>query len=363
MANKFVHAAARTVVIDLDGAEFLGEELIPVVSIPLRQCCLVFRNFEGRRAEPVGIFPMREAIRLASGEGDDFIKPLDVCVPIGLPNLKNEHTLTVLKQCARQWVSGGRNDVDLDITHMVPLFLESAQCVVDSLTKKPDLMVAFTALVRTLALCCHQFDFFRKTVATLAASFDTEVTQRALCETLQRNATTRQGDGLASQMDSTPPAYLLAESFLVGKEGGRTHPAVVRNLTEATAFVQLRNLSKWGGIQFALPGKYTITPTNRGMGLILDQEWRLTVGPLGPMANVMCDLADPDCRWSYSSADETPVEAVGLEEPFTVTVSRGERTVTLAKADRVHASFPLAEDEAPLIGFKYVDLVIAFEPR
>ena len=180
-----------------DKAAFQGDDTMHAMSMtgdlaemPRKKCCIVFRDFErskyGWRATPIGIFPMREAMEVAFGSGNAYIRPLDVCVPLGDPDFTNENTLTVLKQCARQWVSGGANNTALDLTHVPTLLFTAAQCVSYHMAKTPHFMPAFVGLVRSLTRGCLALESFRKIASTLATgSFGiADMTQKALARKL-----------------------------------------------------------------------------------------------------------------------------------------------------------------------------------
>ena len=180
-----------------DKAVFQGDNEVFALSMagdlaatPRKKCCVVFRDFErckyGWRATPVGLFPMREAMEVAFGSGNAYIRPMDVCVPLGDPDYTNEATLTVLKQCARQWVSGGANNTALDLTHVATMLFTAAQCVSYRMSTTPALLSAFVGLVRSLTLGCHALEPFRKIASTLATgSFGiADMTQKALARKL-----------------------------------------------------------------------------------------------------------------------------------------------------------------------------------
>ena len=180
-----------------DKAAFQGDDTMLAMGMtgdlaetPRKKCCVVFSNFErskyGWRATPVGIFPMREAMEVSFGSGNAYIRPMDVCVPLGDPDYTNEATLTVLKQCARQWVSGGANNTALDLTHVPTLLFTAAQCVSYHMAKTPHFMTAFVGLVRSLTRGCLALESFRKIASTLATgSFGiADMTQKALARKL-----------------------------------------------------------------------------------------------------------------------------------------------------------------------------------
>ena len=129
MAAAFVAAPGREVYatpmaawlpLNYDPAVFVGGAELPLCSggwAPLRELSMLYRGFRAVTgtpgaffADPVGIVRTREALLASVGEGGPcpVSREGDVAVPLGTPDWSNEHTRTVLMQCARQWVSGGK---------------------------------------------------------------------------------------------------------------------------------------------------------------------------------------------------------------------------------------------------------------
>ena len=181
-----------------DKSGFQGDDEVSVLSMsgelvkmPRSKCCIVFREFEGHerggwRATPVGLFVMRDAMVAAFTGGNTYIKALDVCIPLGDPDYTNGKTLDVLRQCARQWVSGSRNDIALDLTHVPTMLFSAIQCVTYRMKGMPILMPAFAGLLRSLTLGCQRLPVFAKIASTLATAGNGigDMTQRAISRKL-----------------------------------------------------------------------------------------------------------------------------------------------------------------------------------
>lgn len=198
MSSSFVHAPKTNVTtgtqvdawleMTWDKAHFLGDEMIVTEtgSVPLSKAAVVFRNFRSATgtpgayfADPVSIVEYRGAMLASmshrftypSVRSSDTTGLTDVVVPLGTPvdipfhtsEESADATLGVLRQAARNWVTGGYNRGDMSSEHVIALYYSALQALVFATgtahTKETQSkwLCAVYALARAFASLCKMY--------------------------------------------------------------------------------------------------------------------------------------------------------------------------------------------------------------
>ena len=101
---------------------------------------------------------------------------LTVILPLGAPTAGNTSCLVLLRQAAREWVSGGVNNADMSDQHVISMYMHALSGLVFTLSKCEKLdqqkkwFVVTSLLMEAVSEFCNQCEEARKIVAALRDS-------------------------------------------------------------------------------------------------------------------------------------------------------------------------------------------------
>lgn len=173
-----------------DNAVFRGENELVVekATLPRHKCAVLYRDFKPAYgipgayfATPVAIVSFRKTEPVAIEKGEC------VLVPLGDPDWANANTRVVLQQCARQWVSGGKNTANMGDENVLTMYYAALQSLVftaGNATTAADQQVWFGAIVgmvRAMALLHKANETFRRVTEAMVITPGTnDMLQKAL---------------------------------------------------------------------------------------------------------------------------------------------------------------------------------------
>jgi len=119
----------------------------------------------------------------------------DVCVPLGTPNPKCDSASVVLQQCAREWVTGGKNTGNMSDENVLTMYYSALQSLVftagNATTKEEQTQwfYAISALVRAFSALSSERPAFQKvTEAMVVTPGVDDMLQKALAHVFHPQA-------------------------------------------------------------------------------------------------------------------------------------------------------------------------------